>query len=150
VDHFLSAVESSLPFKIPATPMMSWDHLKKALEEYDIELGSHTVSHITLSHIKSKKKLFDEINNSKKYIEEQTGIEINILAFPNGNYSDEVLKQSKKAGYKNVLTVDEEMPGKNDFEQFKLPRLLIPYESYHQNLLKAENFHNVIKNFIQR
>lgn len=149
VEQFLNEAESKMPFKIPATLMMSWDNLKDALKKYDIELGSHSVSHITLSNIRDKEKLKAEINDSKILIEKHTGRKVNIFAFPNGNYNEEVLRQCRLTGYKHVLTVDEQLIRKENVNKFKLPRLLIPYQNYHENLLKVENFQNAIKKILK-
>lgn len=149
VAQFLNEAESKMPFKIPTTPMMSWDILKDALGKYDIELGSHSVSHITLSNIRDKEKLVAEINNSKTLIENHTGRKVNIFAFPNGNYNEEVIKECMFAGYSHVLTVDEQLIEKENVNKFKLPRLLIPYPGYHENLLKVENFQNAIKKIVK-
>ena len=138
-----------MPFKIPPTPMMDWNNVKEALEKYDIELGSHSVSHVTLSNIRDKEKLVAEINDSKILIEKNTGRKINIFAFPNGNYNEEVIKECMLAGYSHVLTVDEQLIKKENVNEFKLPRLLIPYPNYYENLLKVENFQNTIKKILK-
>jgi peptidoglycan/xylan/chitin deacetylase (PgdA/CDA1 family) len=149
VDNFLRETENRMPFSVPVTPMMSWNDLKDALINYEIELGSHSLSHITLSNIGNKEKLKEEINDSKILIEKRTGKKINIFALPNGNYNDEVIEQCRMAGYEHVLTVDEKLFIKENINEFKLPRLLIPYNNYYENLLKVENFQNVIKRVIK-
>lgn len=149
VEHFLNNVEEKMPFKIPATPMMNWENLKDSLENYDIELGSHSVSHITLSNIQDKGKLKREINDSKIEIEKHTGRKVDIFALPNGNYNDEVIDQCKISGYKHVLTVDERLLVPGELNELKLSRLLIPYNNYYENLLKVENFQNAIKKLMK-
>ncbi|HUZ60253.1 MAG TPA: polysaccharide deacetylase family protein [Hanamia sp.] len=149
VEQFLNEAESKMPFKIPTTPMMSWDNLKDALNNYEIELGSHSLSHITLSNIRNKAKLQEEISDSKSQIEKHTGQKVNIFALPNGNYNDAVINQCRITGYEHVLTVDEKLFTKENGSEFKLPRLLIPYDNYYENLLKVENFQNVIKKIIK-
>jgi peptidoglycan/xylan/chitin deacetylase (PgdA/CDA1 family) len=149
VEQFLNDSENKMPFIIPTTPMMSWDNLRDALVKYDIELGSHSASHITLSNIRDKEKLKAEIHNSKISIEKHTGRKVNIFAFPNGNYNEEVIKECKLAGYSHALTVDEQLIKKEKANEFKLPRLLIPYQNYHENLLKVENFQNAVKKILK-
>lgn len=149
VDAFLNDIVNRIPFDIPATPMMNWEDLKNALRNYDIELGSHSVSHITLSNIRDKEKLKEEINDSKKKIEMHTGRKVDIFALPNGNYNDEVIDQCKNSGYNHVLTVDEKLLAPEKSNEFKLPRLLIPYNNYYENLFKVENFQNTIKKLIK-
>jgi len=149
VEQFLNEAESKMPFKIPTTPMMNWDNLKDALNNYEIELGSHSLSHITLSNIRNNAKLQEEISDSKSQIEKHTGQKINIFALPNGNYNDAVIDQCRIAGYDHVLTVDEKLFANENVSEFKLPRLLIPYDNYYENLLKVENFQNVIKKIMK-
>ena len=146
VDEFLTAAENRMPFAIPVTPMMSWDDLISALQNYDIELGSHSVSHITLSNIKKREKLLEEIAGSKKIIEERTGRQTDIFALPNGNYNEEVTKCCAEAGYRYMLTVDEKLLPLSSHTPFIIPRLLIAYENYFENILKIENFQNAVKN----
>lgn len=148
VNEFLTGMENEMPFDIPTTPMMSWQDLQNALNYGDIELGSHSLSHITLSNIRDKEKLKQEIIGSKIQIEKHTGRKVNIFALPNGNYNDDVIEQCKIAGYDHVLTVDEKLINKEKVNELKLPRLLIPYNNYLENLLKVENFQNVIKEII--
>ncbi|HEY5464520.1 MAG TPA: polysaccharide deacetylase family protein [Hanamia sp.] len=149
VERFLTDSENKMPFEIPVTPMMNWENLKNALNKYEIELGSHSASHITLSNISNQEKLKEEVHDSKIQIEKQTGRKVNIFALPNGNYNDAVIDQCKIAGYEHVLTVDEKLFTKENVSEFKLPRLLIPYDNYYENLLKVENFQNVIKKIIK-
>ncbi|HET7119472.1 MAG TPA: polysaccharide deacetylase family protein, partial [Hanamia sp.] len=149
VEQFLTDYENKMPFKIPITPMMTWENLKDALNKYEIELGSHSLSHIALSNTRDNAKLQEEISGSKILIEKHTGRKVNIFALPNGNYNDEVIEQCRHSGYKHVLTVDEKLFTKEDISEFKLPRLLIPYNNFYENLLKVENFQNVIKKIIK-
>ena len=149
VEQFFANAEENIPFEIPATPMMSWGDLENALRDFDIELGSHSLSHITLSNIRDKGKLKREINDSKVEIEKNTGRKVDIFALPNGNYNDEVIDQCKIAGYKHVLTVDEKLLAPEKSNEFKLPRLLIPYHNYYENLFKVENFQNAIKKLMK-
>lgn len=149
VDNFLNDAEKKMPFEIPTTPMMNWEHLNDALHNHDIELGSHSLSHVTLSNIRDKEKLKAEVKNSKIIIEKQTGRQVNVFAFPNGNYNEEVIEECRLAGYRHVLTVDEQLIKKENRNEFKLPRLLIPYSNYYENLLKLENFQNTIKKVLK-
>jgi peptidoglycan/xylan/chitin deacetylase (PgdA/CDA1 family) len=149
VDNFLTRYENKMSFEIPATPMMNWGNLIDALKNYEIELGSHSVSHITLSNISNKEKLKEEISDSKVLIEKHIGRKVNIFALPNGNYNDEVIEQCKSAGYEHVLTVDEKLLTIEKLNDFQFPRLLIPYNNYYENLLKVENFQNTIKKLMK-
>jgi peptidoglycan/xylan/chitin deacetylase (PgdA/CDA1 family) len=90
-----------------------------------------------------------EINDSKILIEKHTGRKVNIFAFPNGNYNDAAIEECRLAGYRHVLTVDEQLIKKENSGEFKLPRLLISYSNYYENILKVENFQNRIKTILK-
>ncbi|MEO6843638.1 MAG: polysaccharide deacetylase family protein [Ginsengibacter sp.] len=149
VNNFLSEIENKMPFDIPPTQMMNWENLNDALNNYEIELGSHSLSHISPANIRDEEKLKAEINDSKILIEKHTGREVNIFAFPNGNYDDEVIEECRLAGYKHVLTVDEQLIKKENLNDFKLPRLLIAYTNNYENLLKVENFQNAVRKMLK-
>jgi peptidoglycan/xylan/chitin deacetylase (PgdA/CDA1 family) len=150
VEKFLKEAENKMPFPIPITPMMSWDDLMYALDHYDIELGSHSVSHIVLANIHQKDKLFAEINDSKKIIEKKTGKEVKIFTSPNGNYNEEIVQFCQEAGYEKMLIVDEELLPQKNYNDFLLPRILIAYEDYYENLLRVENFQNMVKKIVTK
>lgn len=150
IDEFLSNFEMELPFKVEYAPMMNWADLKKGLLENEIELGSHSCSHYTLTNITNNLKLKEEIYNSKLLIEEITGRDVSIFAAPNGKYDANILSISKAAGYKHFLTVDEELITPDNFSSFKKARILIAYADHAQNMLKVENFQNHIKKMINR
>lgn len=48
----------------------------------------------------------NEMTNAKRYLEEVTSKEINVLAFPYGMYSSAVIASAKKTGFTKLLAVD--------------------------------------------
>jgi peptidoglycan/xylan/chitin deacetylase (PgdA/CDA1 family) len=150
VKNYLNDLETSMPFPIPSTRMMNWEELIIALGKYDIELGSHSCSHYTMSNIKDEAVLHDEIFLSKKIIEKHTGRQVDIFAFPNGSYNETILGQCQNAGYRHILTVGEKLLPQKDYNAFIMPRVLISYSSYAENFLKVENFHNFAKGILAK
>lgn len=147
---YLDRLEKTMPFIILATRMMNWDELITALDKYDIELGSHSCSHYTMSNITNETVLHDEIFSSKKIIEDKTKRTVDIFAFPNGSYNENILAQCRNAGYTHILTVGEKLLLQKEHASFILPRVLISYSSYAENFLKVENFHNFAKGIIAK
>jgi peptidoglycan/xylan/chitin deacetylase (PgdA/CDA1 family) len=70
-------------------------------------IGSHTCSHRKLNGI-DRNDLIYELKNSKLFLEQTAGREIDHLSFPNGAYDKIVLEESIKAGYKYIYTIDPE------------------------------------------
>lgn len=85
------------------TNYLNTNELRK-LSNYDnVTIGSHSLSHPLLSTL-SNKEIFIELSESKKIIEDITSCEVNQISYPNGSYSNEVIKISKELGYLIGLT----------------------------------------------
>lgn len=70
----------------------------KEMQEYGIEVGSHTKTHPNLLEIRSD-KIRDEILGSKKILEERLNTKIIVFAYPYGQGAyDEKIKQAVKEG----------------------------------------------------
>lgn len=76
---------------------LSWIQINE-MKDYGFELGSHTVHHPDLTRIDSR-NLYNELEYSKKDIEDNTGIEVKCLSFPFGRHNDKVVEISKKVGF---------------------------------------------------
>lgn len=68
------------------------------LKEQGFEIGSHAQSHRLLTHLK-KDELKHEINESKKHLETIIQSEITAISYPFGRFTQEIIKQSRQAGY---------------------------------------------------
>lgn len=69
-----------------------------------VTLGSHTVSHQRLSLLEPL-EIRQEFNDSKKDIEDIIKNKVDQLAFPHGDYNDEVVDLALEAGYRSVYTL---------------------------------------------
>jgi peptidoglycan/xylan/chitin deacetylase (PgdA/CDA1 family) len=87
-----------------SSAMLSWSEVT-TMASAGIEFGSHTKSHALLDQISSK-EIRDEICSSKKLIETKLGVPVDFIAYPNGNYNDEVIALSQEAGYIGGFTCD--------------------------------------------
>jgi len=83
------------------------------------EIGAHTLNHPKLTEIPNK-IAWDEIIDSKIYLEDILGHSVKIFSYPYGNYNDTIKDYVKKAGYFAARTVRN-----GDFyeakDQFELP-----------------------------
>jgi len=74
---------------------MTWNDLKRISKNILIEIGSHCVHHAPLDGL----NLYDveqELSVSKDTVQKQIDNNINILAYPYGNYNTEIKMLSKK------------------------------------------------------
>jgi len=83
-------------------PVMNWSDLQFLVKEGFI-IGSHTMTHPFLTKIplKDAKR---EIEFSKKFLEDNLGIEINTFCYPYGDYNKKIVSLVKNAGYKYAFT----------------------------------------------
>jgi poly-beta-1,6-N-acetyl-D-glucosamine N-deacetylase len=88
-----------------------------------VNFQSHTLFHPILPMCKDDDARF-EIFHSKYILENEYGLKINAIAYPNGDYSERDIQIVKKAGYKCGITVDY---GFNSIETdlFKLKRISV-------------------------
>ncbi len=106
--------------------MLSWDEVRRLLEDPLIEIGSHTVTHRMLDHLEAD-EIKEELLESKAKIEAETGRKIDFLSYPGNSYNTTVLGVAREAGYRAAFAVDH---GLTDFSQdrFALKRLHVQDE----------------------
>jgi len=82
---------------------LKFRHLDKAglkrLVEAGWELGSHTVSHLSLIDL-DKDKIDNELVSSKKVLEDIAGQKVESISFPFGRYDNNVIDRAIHAGYR--------------------------------------------------
>jgi len=79
--------------------------LKDFCKEKYVFIGNHTNNHAILTNYSSN-EIKSQILEAQKSLFELTGITPKSISYPNGNYSDEIIKISKQVGIKIGLTVD--------------------------------------------
>ena len=89
--------------------LLNNEQLKKFSESPLVEIGSHGYSHLNLAYI-PKEVAEEELEKSKQKLEAITGKEVISIAYPDGNYNEEVKSSSLNAGYKNLLAVNYLLP----------------------------------------
>lgn len=86
--------------------------VKEIMEMKDyVDFASHTVTHPCLSRCTIQELIF-ELKESKKIILERFRENVFSLAYPNGDYSEEVLEKMSETGYSLGFTL---VPGYNYF-----------------------------------
>ncbi len=80
----------------------------RELYENGFEIGSHGLSHRDLTKLEPS-EMRDELIESKKILEEKTGVPIHYFAAPFGLYNAAVLRASEEAGYRAFCTTDRRL-----------------------------------------
>ena len=109
---------------------MTWDELRE-MQQNNIEIGSHTVSHPILSML-NEEQLGFEIGESKKIIENQLQESVDTIAYPVGqfeSYSNNVINATKSAGYKIGFSYIDAMNNLKMLNRYSVPRLHVDMDS---------------------
>lgn len=85
--------------------IMTAGELQKVSARKGISIGAHTVTHCSLKHQELSEQYY-EITESKKVLEEITGQEVKLFAYPFGSkddYSDMTIKYLKEVGFEKAV-----------------------------------------------
>lgn len=123
--------------------MMDWNDIQKCVDDYDVEIGCHTYNHDSLSSIKDQNYYDLEIKCAIDELSNKLHKNINILALPNGEYSNSTIEYLKNIDIKFLLLSDNKVfPTKNLTKKLNLVnRIGMVDESIHEMILRMELFH---------
>ncbi|MCP4547870.1 MAG: polysaccharide deacetylase family protein [bacterium] len=94
------------PAKAPPEFLFAdWDEIR-ALDPRILEPGSHTRRHPSCARLTGDEQYADELGESKRVIEAETGQAVRHFCYPSGSYNDETVRQVKRFGYDSAVTTD--------------------------------------------
>ena len=96
----------------PERQALSDEEILKMKKSLYVDLQNHTRFHPILTKC-SDMEADDEINLSKKYLEERYSLNITGFAYPNGDYSNREVEMVRAAGHRYALTTT---PGFNSLQ----------------------------------
>lgn len=85
---------------------MTWEQLKEMAESGTVTIANHTLSHPRLHNLATRKEKENEIIGANQALKYRLGIDNEWLAYPYGDYDDEVIDICIKAGIKMAVTTD--------------------------------------------
>jgi peptidoglycan/xylan/chitin deacetylase (PgdA/CDA1 family) len=103
--------------------MLSLTELRALADDDTIEIGAHTVSHVSLSSVPLDIQR-REISESKKFLETLTGRSVKAFAYPYGgksNYTQQTIDLVKELGFRCACTAFEGIV-QEQTNPFELPR----------------------------
>lgn len=89
-----------------------------------VTIGAHTISHPFLTSC-SEKQLHTELCDARIWLQDITGQQVSLLAYPTGDYNEAVMEYTKRAGYTAAFASDANGRYGSAFE---IPRIGL-YES---------------------
>lgn len=102
--------------------LLGWDRIIE-MKDNGVVFGSHTKTHPFLSRL-SEEELTEEIEGSKRGIEERLNLPVEFFCYPYGDYNAGVLDSVKKAGYFAAFTTKRGFVHQGD-DPFELRRSFI-------------------------
>jgi peptidoglycan/xylan/chitin deacetylase (PgdA/CDA1 family) len=91
---------------------LSWAQIKEMMDSGLCTIGSHSVSHDSLTSRKGRSDeqysayLQSELVDSKTFLEQNLGVTISSFAYPYGNYNSHIRDLGLAAGYETLVTVN--------------------------------------------
>lgn len=109
------------------SPLLSQAELRMLHDKEGWIVGCHSSTHPDLTKL-SKKKLYEEVINSKRILEKCLKSNVSYFAYPKGKYNSEIIELVRGAGYKAAFSIQ---PGSLTWasSRWLLPRTVI--ESTH-------------------
>jgi peptidoglycan/xylan/chitin deacetylase (PgdA/CDA1 family) len=142
-EQIMNFLEPIVPFKANLNEKDYWlqmtrDEIMELSTCPFATLGSHGYYHNDLSKIPIA-DASNEMVNTKKFLENITGKEINSIAFPYGAYTREVVSQAKLTGYNKLLAADFLFP-QDHSDRYMRERLIVnPYISVNNQMTAIIN-----------
>jgi peptidoglycan/xylan/chitin deacetylase (PgdA/CDA1 family) len=84
--------------------LLNWEEIEE-MSKHGISFGSHTCNHVILTKW-SREEINYQIRESRAKLMKHRINFIPILAYPNGNYNELVVEETKKAGYEAAVTTE--------------------------------------------
>ena len=125
----ISALEKGkTPTLMSSDRTMSWQDASE-MASAGVRFGSHTMMHEILTNLPLHEAR-KEMEEAKEAIENRLGTTCSTLAYPNGNFSDEIRSLAAELGYRRALGTNREA-WTSAAETFAVPR----FNTYEGNLV---------------
>lgn len=103
--------------------LAGWNELAEALASGLVAIGSHGLSHEPLTTCDGR-ELGEELGRSRRLISERLNVEVDAVAYPNGDWSSSVVAVARDVGYRLGFTTAARHVREND-DALLLPRILV-------------------------
>lgn len=99
----------TLPSELPeAYEPLRWQEVRQ-LARKGVDFGAHTKTHPVLSRLAQKEELVEEVEGSKRRIEEELETPVHHFCYPYGgpeDFNTEVVEQVRRAGFQTAVTTE--------------------------------------------
>ncbi|MFA4982563.1 MAG: polysaccharide deacetylase family protein [Candidatus Omnitrophota bacterium] len=155
-DNYKYAYPVLKRYKIPATMFvvagfagredrLSWPEIKEMSDSGVIDIESHTMLHPFLTGIDDN-ALKNELEDSKRILEEKLGKKVKFICYPMGVYDERVKSAAKKAGYEaGFATKPTEFTHEADIFAIKRIRISSTADNLFVFWIKVSGYHEFFK-----
>jgi peptidoglycan/xylan/chitin deacetylase (PgdA/CDA1 family) len=102
---------------------LRWENVAALSNSKVVSIGSHAVSHVPLTQL-TNAEVMQEMTESRQIIESRIGQRVDALAYPNGDFSSDVMACAREAGYRIAVSTLEGKVQQGD-DPFNLKRINI-------------------------
>lgn len=122
IDMFVSSWADTLDVSLPnERQVVNWGEVRE-MSAAGISFGSHSVSHKILTTLEPR-EVVQEVEDSWAVLTQQRVNSVPVFCYPNGNWSEEIGRAVKAAGYKAATTTEFGYEGKTPTNLFGLKRV---------------------------
>lgn len=99
IDGFVSSLRALYSTQLAEGDgaMLSWGQVSK-MQNCSVSFGSHAKSHAILTKLEEN-DCRGEIRGSRDVLESRLGQRVEFIAYPNGNFNEQVIRLTREAGY---------------------------------------------------
>ncbi|BDI32150.1 polysaccharide deacetylase [Capsulimonas corticalis] len=106
-----------------ATPLLDWNQIREMAAWDGVSFQAHTATHPHLNRI-GQDQLRRELTVSKQQLEQELQLPMDVLCYPYGHLSEEVVAETRAAGYAMAVTTEFGRVRRGD-DPLRLPRISV-------------------------
>lgn len=125
---------------------LTWDEVK-IMAENKISFGSHTMNHVCLEDALDDKVLKEEIEGSKKLIEEKLGKPVDYFCYPVGAFTEKAKNVVIGSGYRAAFSTNRGL-AKLDRDLYEFKRIKVTNSDTHKPFgfwFKLSGYYNIFR-----
>lgn len=121
-------------------PHVTGKELREIASDKNFSIGSHTMTHSNLMKLSHEDRIH-ELKESKRILEQITGREVLAVAYPEGNYDEQVIESVKESGYEIAFAVQDRGLCDED-ARYSIPRIFA-------GMILAEDDNKLFKEYVK-
>ena len=106
IEQFVDVLRGRFRFQesdLQSFRILDWEMLTEMIAS-GMTVGSHTSSHAILAH-ENPQVIRDEVDSSRRVLEQRLGVPIRHFAYPDGQFNADVIRAVADAGYRTAYTI---------------------------------------------